>query len=138
MKTAIIDYGSGNLHSAAKAFERALRDNEIEGEIVVTDKSDIVAKCDHIVLPGVGAFADCYNGLMAVDGMWDVLNEAVITQAKPFLGICVGTQLMATRGLEKTVTAGFDWIKGDVVEIVPDDAALKVPQMGWNTLDVIQ
>ncbi len=137
MKTAIIDYGSGNLHSAAKAFERALRDYEIEGEIVVTDKSDIVAKCDHIVLPGVGAFADCYNGLMAVDGMWDVLNEAVITQAKPFLGICVGTQLMATRGLEKTVTAGFDWIKGDVVEIVPDDAALKVPQMGWNTLDMI-
>lgn len=137
MKTAIIDYGSGNLHSAAKAFERALVDNAIDGEIIVTDKAEIAASCDRIVLPGVGAFADCHAGLMAVDGMWDALNEAVIEKAKPFLGICVGTQLMATRGLEKITTNGFDWIKGEVKEITPDDPSLKIPQIGWNTLDVV-
>ncbi len=136
MKTAIIDYGSGNLHSAAKAFERALRDNNITGEIIVTDKAEIVAQCDRIVLPGVGAFADCYNGLKAVNGMWEALDDAVINKARPFLGICVGTQLMATRGLEKTITPGFDWISGDVKEIMPRDKSLKVPQIGWNTLEL--
>ena len=137
MKTAIIDYGSGNLHSAAKAFEKALRDNAIAGEIIVTDKADIVATCDRVVLPGVGAFADCRGGLDCVDGMIEALNEAVIGRARPFLGICVGTQLMATRGLEKTITPGLDWISGDVKLIEPHDGHLKVPQIGWNTLDII-
>lgn len=137
MKTAIIDYGSGNLHSASKAFERALRENAIAGEIIVTDKADVVAQCDNIVLPGVGAFADCYTGLHAVDGMMDVLNEMVVKQARPFFGICVGTQLMATQGLEKTVTPGFDWIKGDVKQIEPNDKALKIPQIGWNTINIV-
>jgi glutamine amidotransferase len=137
MKTAIIDYGSGNLHSAAKAFEKALRDNAIQGEIIVTDKADIVAKCDSLVLPGVGAFADCRHGLDALDGMIDALNDVVIRQARPFLGICVGTQLMATRGLEKSITHGLDWISGDVKLIEPDDKTIKVPQIGWNTLNII-
>ena len=137
MKTAIIDYGSGNLHSAAKAFERALRDNAIRGGIVVTNDANIVMGCDRVVLPGVGAFADCHAGLNAVEGMWDALNEVVLNRARPFLGICVGTQLMATRGLEKIVTPGFDWISGDVREIVPNDNTLKIPQIGWNTLDVV-
>ncbi len=137
MKTAIIDYGSGNLHSAAKAFERALRDNDLSGEIVVTDKAEIVSNCDRIVLPGVGAFADCRAGLDAVDGMIEALQDVVIDRARPFLGICVGTQLMATRGLEKTITPGFDWISGDVKLIEPQDKSLKIPQIGWNTLEVI-
>ncbi len=137
MKTAIIYYGSGNLHSAAKAFERALLDGEIAGEIVVTDKADIVAKSDRIVLPGVGAFADCRSGLHALDGMVEALSDAVIKRATPFFGICVGTQLMATRGLEKQTVEGFDWISGDVKQIEPKDKSLKIPQIGWNTLDVV-
>ena len=137
MKTAIIDYGSGNLHSAAKAFERALRDNEIDGKIVVTDNPQIVTQCDRIVLPGVGAFADCRKGLDSVDGMMEALEEVVINRARPFLGICVGTQLMAARGLEKSVTQGFNWIGGEVKEIEPDDDNLKIPQIGWNTINVI-
>ncbi|MCF6320193.1 MAG: imidazole glycerol phosphate synthase subunit HisH [Rhizobiaceae bacterium] len=137
MKTVIIDYGSGNLHSAAKAFERARRDSALDGEIIVTDKPDIVAECDRVVLPGVGAFADCHAGLEAVDGMEEALQDAVVNQAKPFFGICVGMQLMATRGLEKITTPGFDWISGDVVEIRPQDKHLKIPQIGWNTLDIV-
>jgi len=137
MKTAIIDYGSGNLHSAAKAFEKALQDNELNGEIIVTDDPDTVSRCDHIVLPGVGAFADCRQGLDNVDGMMEALVDVVINRARPFFGICVGTQLMATRGLEKTVTQGFDWIGGEVKEIKPDDASLKIPQIGWNTINVV-
>jgi len=137
MKTAIIDYGSGNLHSAAKAFERARRDNALGGEIIVTDKPDIVARCDSVVLPGVGAFADCRAGLDAVDGMIEALQDVVVNQAKPFFGICVGMQLMATRGLEKITTPGFDWISGEVVQIKPRDKHLKIPQIGWNTLDIV-
>jgi len=137
MKTAIIDYGSGNLHSAAKAFERALRDFDINGQIIVTDDPLVVAQCDHIVLPGVGAFADCRRGLNSVDGMIEALSDTVIIRARPFLGICVGTQLMATRGLEKTVTDGLDWIGGEVKEIKPDNSDLKIPQIGWNTINVI-
>ena len=137
MKTAIIDYGSGNLHSAAKAFERALKDNEIDGKIIVTNDPQIVMQCDRIVLPGVGAFADCRRGLDDVDGMMEALDEVVINRARPFLGICVGTQLMATRGLEKSVTQGFNWIGGEVKEIKPDDANLKVPQIGWNTINLV-
>ncbi|MCB1386656.1 MAG: imidazole glycerol phosphate synthase subunit HisH [Nitratireductor sp.] len=142
MKTVIIDYGSGNLHSAAKAFERAAADNAIAASIEVTSSAEAVRKADHVVLPGVGAYADCRAGLDAVPGMVAALREAVIERARPFLGICVGTQLMAERGLEKTVTEGLGWIGGDVVEITPDDPtpdgpALKVPQIGWNTLDVL-
>jgi len=134
MKVAIVDYGSGNLHSAAKAFERAARESQISAEIAVTADPAQVAAADRIVLPGVGAFADCRRGLDAVDGMVEAMEEAVRRHGRPFLGICVGMQLMATRGLEKTVTRGLDWIGGDVAPIRPDDASLKIPHMGWNTL----
>lgn len=136
MKVAIIDYGSGNLHSAAKAFERAAREAGLDAETCVTADADEVRKADRIVLPGVGAYADCRAGLDAVPGMIDALQERVIDHAVPFLGICVGTQLMAERGLEKTVTDGLGWIAGDVVEITPDDPSLKIPQIGWNTLNL--
>ena len=136
MSVAIVDYGSGNLHSAAKAFARAARD--VGGEIVVTADPDRVARADRVVLPGVGAFADCRAGLDAVDGMVEAIHEAARKRGRPFLGICVGAQLMATRGLEKTVTPGLGWIDGDVTLIEPDDGALPtklpVPHMGWNTL----
>ena len=134
MRVAIIDYGSGNLRSATKAFERAVREAGINADIELTDKADRVATADRIVLPGVGAYADCRRGLDAVDGMREALNEAVETSGRPFLGICVGMQLMSSRGLEKTTTEGFGWIKGDVVEMVPSDPTLKIPQIGWNTL----
>ncbi|MEM9058885.1 MAG: imidazole glycerol phosphate synthase subunit HisH [Pseudomonadota bacterium] len=132
MTTAIIDYGSGNLRSAEKAFERMSRDLD-GGEIVVTSDPGAVAQADRIVLPGVGAFADCRRGLLAVDGMFDAIAERVRAGA-PFLGICVGMQLMATRGLEHGETPGFDWIGGDVVRLAPSDPALKIPHMGWNDL----
>jgi glutamine amidotransferase len=130
---AIIDYGSGNLRSAAKAFERAGLETEAEATIVVTDDPEIVRRADRIVLPGVGAFADCRAGLDAVAGMVDVLEERVIKAGVPFFGICVGMQLMATEGREKTVTKGLGWIPGAVVRIEPK-GGLKVPHMGWNTL----
>jgi glutamine amidotransferase len=134
MSVAIVDYGSGNLASAAKAFERAARDAGHGGEIAVTADPERVRKADRIVLPGVGAFRDCHDGLAAVPGMREVLEEEVIERGKPFLGICVGMQLMATRGLEHEETPGFGWIAGDVRVIEPADPALKVPHMGWNTL----
>ena len=116
MSVAVIDYGSGNLHSAAKALER------VGGKIHVTSDPDVVRKAERIVLPGVGAFKDCALGLRAVTGMWDTLEDEVMRKAKPFLGICVGMQLMATRGLEHDVTDGFGWIVGDVVKLAPSDA----------------
>ena len=131
---AIIDYGSGNLHSAAKAFERAARDSGIPAETRVTSDPDIVRKADRIVLPGVGAFKDCRDGLEAVPGMRATLEAEVLRGGKPFLGICVGMQLMATRGLEHDITPGFGWIPGDVKRIEPDGDDLKIPHMGWNTL----
>ncbi|GLS23305.1 imidazole glycerol phosphate synthase subunit HisH [Labrys miyagiensis] len=134
MIAAIIDYGSGNLHSAQKAFERAAADAGLAATIHVTDDPALVARADHIVLPGVGAYADCKRGLSSVTGMIDALNEAVIGKGRPFLGICVGMQLMAERGLEFEVTEGLGWIAGDVKAIEPEDAAFKVPHMGWNTL----
>lgn len=134
MRVAIIDYGSGNLRSAVKAFERAATESGIEAEIELTDKADRVATADRIVLPGVGAYADCRRGLDAVPGMVEALRDVVETKARPFLGICVGMQLMSSRGLEKTVTEGLGWIKGDVVLMKPSDPALKIPQIGWNTL----
>ncbi|MBB4279175.1 imidazole glycerol phosphate synthase subunit HisH [Rhizobium mongolense] len=136
MRVAIIDYGSGNLRSATKAFERAAREAGIDAHIDLTDEAENVASADRVVLPGVGAYADCRHGLDAVPGMTEALIEAVERKARPFLGICVGMQLMSSRGLEKTVTKGFGWIPGDVVEMTPDDPDLKIPQIGWNTLDL--
>jgi glutamine amidotransferase len=129
----IIDYGSGNLRSAAKAFERAARETGTGDEILVTDDVEAVRRADRIVLPGVGAFADCRAGLDAVTGMVEVLEERVIKGGVPFLGICVGMQLMATEGREKAVTPGLGWIPGAVTRIEPK-GGLKVPHMGWNTL----
>ncbi|WP_429931407.1 imidazole glycerol phosphate synthase subunit HisH [Agrobacterium vitis] len=134
MRVVIIDYGSGNLRSATKAFERASRESGLDAEIELTDKADRVATADRIVLPGVGAYADCKRGLDAVPGMHEALIEAVEVKGRPFLGICVGMQLMSSRGLEKSVTEGLGWIKGDVVEMTPSDPGLKIPQIGWNTL----
>ncbi|MCA0279122.1 MAG: imidazole glycerol phosphate synthase subunit HisH [Proteobacteria bacterium] len=136
MRVAIIDYGSGNLRSATKAFERAAREAGIAAEIDLTADADRVLTADRIVLPGVGAYADCARGLRAVDGMWEAVEEVAIRKAHPFLGICVGMQLMSERGLEKTVTEGFGWIAGDVKEITPTDPTLKIPQIGWNTIHV--
>lgn len=136
MRVAIIDYGSGNLRSATKAFERAAREAGIDAVIDLTDSAEAVASADRIVLPGVGAYADCRRGLDAVNGMHEALVEAVERKARPFLGICVGMQLMSSRGLEKSVTQGLGWIKGDVVEMTPNDPSLKIPQIGWNTLDL--
>ena len=135
MSVAIIDYGSGNLHSAAKAFERAARESGLDESIVVTSDPEAVRRADRVVLPGVGAFADCRRGLDALPGMVEALTEAVRAGGRPFFGVCVGMQLMATRGLEYETTPGLDWIRGDVRPIRPDDPALKVPHMGWNTLD---
>ena len=134
MTVAIVDYGSGNLRSAAKAFERAAREAGTNERVVVTSDPGEVAAADRIVLPGVGAFADCRAGLYGVPGMVDTLQREVIERGKPFLGICVGMQLMATRGVEYGVHAGLDWIAGDVVRIEPADKALKIPHMGWNEL----
>ncbi len=134
MSVAIIDYGSGNLHSAAKAFERAARDSGVATSIEVTAHPDRLRKAERLVLPGVGAFKDCRNGLMAVPGLWQALEDEVIGRGKPFLGICVGMQLMASRGLEHDVTEGFGWIPGDVTPLAPRDPSFKIPHMGWNTL----
>ncbi len=138
MTVAIVDYGSGNLHSAAKAFERAARESGRDQPIVVTRDPDAVRRADRIVLPGVGAFADCRRGLDAVEGMIQALEEAVRGKGRPFLGICVGMQLMAERGREYRVSEGLGWIPGEVDRIAPNDRALKIPHMGWNTLTALQ
>jgi glutamine amidotransferase len=135
---AIIDYGSGNLRSAEKALARAVSDGGLSATVVVTADADVVRGAERIVLPGVGAFADCMRGLNAVPGMVEVLTEAVRKRGVPFLGICVGMQLMASRGLEHGTHEGLGWIEGDVVRIEPRDPALKVPHMGWNTLSVLR
>lgn len=134
MNVAIIDYGSGNLHSAAKAFERAAVEAETGHNIVVTADPDKVRDAERIVLPGVGAYADCLAGLTAVDGMREALHEGVLRTGKPFLGICVGMQLLSEQGHEYRVTDGFGWIEGHIRKIEPSDASLKIPHMGWNTL----
>jgi glutamine amidotransferase len=138
MSVAIVDYGSGNLHSAAKAFERAARESGHDQPIAVTSDPDAVARADRVVLPGVGAFADCRRGLDAIDGMVEALNETVLQRGRPFFGICVGMQLMAERGREYQVTPGLGWIAGEVDRIAPADAGLKIPHMGWNTLNMLQ
>ena len=136
MSVAIVDYGSGNQHSAAKAFERAAHEAGLDQPITVTQDPAAVARADRVVLPGVGAFADCRRGLDAVSGMVEALEEAVRRRGRPFFGICVGMQLMAERGLEYEVKEGLGWIAGEVERIAPKDASLKIPHMGWNTLNV--
>ena len=136
MSVAIVDYGSGNLHSAAKAFERAAHEAGLDQPIVVTQDPAVVARADRVVLPGVGAFADCRRGLDAVAGMVEALEEAVRRKGRPFFGICVGMQLLAERGREYEVTEGLGWIAGEVDRIAPSDPSLKIPHMGWNTLNV--
>jgi imidazole glycerol-phosphate synthase subunit HisH len=134
MKTAIIDYGSGNLRSAAKAFERAAFESGTAETIAVTSRPEDIAAAERIVLPGVGAFADCRRGLAAVPGLEEALREAVIGRGRPFLGICVGMQLMASYGREFETVEGLGWIPGEVVAIAPSDPSLKIPHMGWNEL----
>jgi glutamine amidotransferase len=138
MDVVIIDYGSGNLHSAAKAFERAAAESASGHRIKVTSDPEAVRKAERIVLPGVGAFADCLTGLRRVDGLHQALEESVRGGGRPFLGICVGMQLLAERGYEHGVTPGLGWIGGEVRAIEPEDARLKIPHMGWNALTVPQ
>ncbi|MDO6798177.1 imidazole glycerol phosphate synthase subunit HisH [Shimia thalassica] len=133
MLTAIIDYESGNLHSAEKAFQRMAVEVD-GGEVVVTSDADVVAKADRLVLPGDGAFPACAAELRGHKGIYDAMVEAVEHKARPFLGICVGMQLMATTGHEYKETSGLDWVSGDVEKITPEDTSLKVPHMGWNDL----
>ncbi|MBE0562785.1 MAG: imidazole glycerol phosphate synthase subunit HisH [Ochrobactrum anthropi] len=135
MTIALIDYGSGNLRSAAKAFERAIRETGSAETVAVTADPEVVRRAARVVLPGVGAFADCKRGLTALPGMLDALTEAVIEGGRPFLGICVGMQLMAEVGREYEVSDGLGWIKGEVVALTPADATLKIPHMGWNELE---
>ena len=138
MTVAIVDYSSGNLHSAVKAFERAAHEAGLDQPITVTQDPAVVARADRVVLPGVGAFADCRRGLDAVPGMVEALEEAVRQHGRPFFGICVGMQLMAERGLEYEVKEGLGWIAGEVDRITPKDVSLKIPHMGWNTLNVVR
>jgi len=135
VKVAIVDYGSGNLRSAAKAFERAASENGISARIEVTNRPEAVSGADRVVLPGVGAFADCRRGLASVPDLESALCEAVIARSRPFLGICVGMQLMADRGREFETVAGLGWIGGEVVAIEPRDRAFKIPHMGWNEIE---
>jgi len=137
MTVAIVDYGSGNLRSAAKALERASYEAGLRQDVVVTRAADVVAAADRIVLPGVGAFGDCRRGLDALPGMAEALQEAVIAKGRPFLGICVGMQLMARIGREHGDHPGLDWIPGEVVALHPGDPALKIPHMGWNDLRIL-
>jgi glutamine amidotransferase len=134
VSVAIIDYGSGNLHSALKAFERAARECGAGDSIRIVSNPDALKTADRVVLPGVGAFADCRRGLLAIDGMLEALSECVHKRAIPFMGICVGMQLLADRGLEHGVTPGLGWIGGEVTPITPEDPSLKIPHMGWNSL----
>ena len=133
MLTVLVDYDSGNLHSAEKAFQRMAAETA-GGDILVSSRPEDVARADRIVLPGDGAFPSCRAELGTYGGLFEAISEAVITRGRPFLGICVGMQMMASWGREYTDTAGFDWIKGEEVKITPADAALKVPHMGWNDL----
>ena len=138
MTVAVVDYGSGNLHSVAKAFERAARESQHPQPIVVTSEPDVVRRADRVVLPGVGAFADCRRGLDALPGMVEALEETVRGNGRPFLGICVGMQLMTERGREYEVTEGLGWIPGEVDRLAPSDRNLKIPHMGWNTLNPLR
>ena len=136
MTIAIVDYGSGNLRSAAKAFERAAREANADTRVSVTADPKTVAAADRIVLPGQGAFADCRRGLAAVPGLEEAIAEAVIGRGRPFFGICVGMQLIAERGREFETVDGLGWVGGEVVPIAPADPSYKIPHMGWNELAV--
>ena len=133
-KLVIIDYGSGNLRSAEKALERAAADAGLPVDVTVSSDPGDVLAADRVVLPGVGAFGDCIRGLHAIDGMVDALEEAVLKKAQPFLGICVGMQLMAKSGIEHGTHKGLGWIDGEVIALTPKDASLKIPHMGWNEI----
>jgi glutamine amidotransferase len=137
MSVVLIDYGSGNLRSAAKAVERVVAELGQNETVIVTADAEVARRADRIVLPGVGAFADCRRGLLAVPGMVEAITEAAIERGRPFLGICVGLQLLADWGREHGDHQGLGWIHGDVVELTPADPALKIPHMGWNTLDFV-
>ncbi|MCK5424453.1 MAG: imidazole glycerol phosphate synthase subunit HisH [Emcibacter sp.] len=138
-EVAIIDYGSGNLRSAEKAVERCIQDEGLDCSVVVTSDPDMVARADHIILPGVGAFRDCLQGLRALDGMVDCLEQVVIKDGRPFLGICVGMQLLATEGHEHGIHKGLDWIKGRVAPLnITQGKNLKVPHMGWNQIEIAE
>jgi len=138
MSIAIIDYGAGNLRSAEKAFQYALAAAGSSETVTITSDPDVVARADRVVLPGDGAFADCRRNLDAVDGMIEAIDETIDSRARPFFGICVGMQLLATRGIEHAVTPGLDRIPGEVRPIAPDDPRLKVPHMGWNTMTALK
>lgn len=133
MSTVIVDYESGNLHSAEKAFQRMAAETGA-GQVIVTSDPEVIRNADRIVLPGDGAFPACRAALFDHRGVFEAMEDVVIRQGKPFLGICIGMQMLATRGLEYSETPGFDWIGGEVVKIDPADPALKVPHMGWNDL----
>ncbi|HEY9218076.1 MAG TPA: imidazole glycerol phosphate synthase subunit HisH [Phenylobacterium sp.] len=135
---ALIDYGSGNLRSAEKALVKAAESAALESRIDVTCDPAQIARADRIVLPGVGAFAACMSAVSNRDGVVEAMSEAVQKRGAPFLGVCVGMQLLATRGLEFGETPGLGWIPGDVAKLTPDDPALKVPHMGWNDLAVVR
>jgi glutamine amidotransferase len=133
MTTVIVDYDSGNLHSAHKAFQR-MADEVASGQVALSSDPDVVRRADRIVLPGDGAFPACRTALFDHRGLFEALEEVAIRKAQPFLGICIGMQMMASQGLEYTPTDGFDWITGEVTKITPNDPAVKVPHMGWNDL----
>lgn len=135
---AVIDYGSGNLRSAEKALARAVHERATGHEVVVTSDPHVIARAERVVLPGVGAFGDCMAGLSAISGMREALQDAVLKRGTPFLGICVGMQLLASVGREFGDHAGLGWIDGEVVKLAPDDPALKIPQIGWNELNITQ
>lgn len=130
----VIDYGSGNLRSAAKAFEHVIAREALDFNVKVSSRPEDIAAAARVVLPGQGAFGDCMSGLTGIDGMVEALEESIIRKGRPFLGICVGMQLMATKGLEHGEHAGLNWIEGEVVPMVPEDPSLKIPHMGWNEL----
>ena len=137
MTIAIIDYGAGNLRSAEKAFQYAIAVSGLSETVTITSDPDVVARADRVVLPGDGAFADCRRNLDAVDGMIEAIDDTIDVRGRPFFGICVGMQLLATRGVEHAITAGLNRIPGEVRAIEPSDAALKVPHMGWNTMRAV-
>ncbi len=132
---AVIDYGSGNIRSVVKALEHVITEHSIDFEVIITNKPDDIARADRLILPGQGAFADCMNNLKATKGMIEALEQAVLVNKTPFLGICVGMQLLATKGLEHGEHLGLNWIEGEVVPLDPEDKSLKIPHMGWNLVN---